>query len=135
MDLFRELENALRTYSKRLLIDDLLPEPEQIPSSLPEESSTHLPLATAGASADADEEAGFTRGNLRETLEKMDLSADPEPEDATGGGNLQNEVQEFLAHQKSRGVHGAPDPVEETDVPPTVPPKQTKKKPPADSKP
>ena len=133
MDLFRELEKALRTYSKRLLIDKLLPAPEQIPSSLPDESTAHLPAAASGTLTDQDEEAGFGRGNLRETLEKMDLSDGDETADRTGRGNLKDEVKQFLAHQKSRGVHGAPDPKEPPPSPPSGKPESTGDTPPSDS--
>lgn len=121
MDLFRELEKAVRTPARSLLIDQLLPPPEQIPSSLPDDTTSHLPPGAGGKAADAGAEEGFGMGNLRETLEKMEFPDDPEPAADPADGDLQDEIRQFLALQKDRGVHGAPDPEPEPASPPETP--------------
>lgn len=104
MELFRELEAALRTPGRRLLIDELLPGPEAIPSGLPQEVPPTPVPPPDPAPEDPDPAASGPVEAGAGTPGRGEAPAD-----------LEAEIREFLADRRSRGVLDLNDPGDDPD--------------------
>ena len=96
-ELFRELEKILRTYRPALPIDAMLPAADEIASSLPRVAEIDLTPAPDPSELGL----GKSEPSISTAPEEPVGEMAPPPEETKG---LQEEVREFMAQQRKKGV-------------------------------
>ena len=110
MDLFREIEKNLRSYTEHLPIDDFLPPPEEIPSALSSE-----PAVTGRPRKEPKKPP---KASSRPTpIDRKPDSPSPGPAHNPISTNLDAEIRDFLHQQRARGMHDPSEWVQESPTP------------------